>query len=404
MADGKPDGMTEKFTGWAMILVVVAVCLYIVYIIWTPEILGALRWVRYGEMWLVSLVTPDSYTVTLPSGEQINLKEWLDGIKVVPKEEIDFRLLTTLTAIALTPFKWLFASVILLIGLWTYTRGPKTQYIDVFNLDGFIRFQAKSFPIISPFVNFNPSNQPPRAPGSPVPAELPLFAEALGPEEWLAYNQIPVPDGKIDETAAFKSFARQLGPRWKGAKKLPPYRQILLAAFCLKAARKRNEADIMLGRLSNCWSHDKGLQLGKDAGLLKEARKILSNKDLAYNTLKNCNQHAWQTTAFLRGLLTAREEGGVLSPSQFLWLRGYDRTLWYPLNNLGRQSNHSEAIGAIAHFKAEKRAERPIPKPKVHDAVESIVTYMDLNEARPIPTLDYSHSSNKRGIKKLKTT
>ena len=404
MADGKADGMTEKFTGWAMILVIIAVVMYILYRIWTPEILGVIRWIRYAEIWLIALVTPDSYMVTMPSGDKVNLDDWLNSIAAIPKERIDFELMAAMSAVAMIPLKWIFIVLISLIGFWTYTRGPGTQYVEVFNLDRFINFQAKSFPIIAPFVKFNPSNQPPRAPGSPVPAELPLFAEALGPEEWLAYNQIPVPDGVIDEQAVEKAFAKQLGPRWQGAKKLAPHKQILLAAFCLKASRKRYEADDMLGRLTRCWSHDKGLDLSLDKSLLKQARKILRTKELASITLKNCNQHAWQTTAMIRGLLTAREEGGVLSPSQFVWLRGHDRALWYSLNNLGRQSYHMEAIGAMAHYRVEKRAQRPIPKRKVHEAVESIVTYMDDSEARPIPTLDYSKSSNKRGIKKLKTT
>lgn len=404
MAEGKQDGSTEKFMGWAMILAVVAVCCYILYRVWTPEILGGIRWVRYFEMWIVSLFTSDSYVITLASGDQVNLKEWLNSVSKIPKENIDSKLLVAMTAVALTPFKWIFLGTIGLIGLWTYTKGPGTQYTQVFNLDGFIKFQSKAFPIISPFVRFNPSNQPPRPPGSPVPAELPLFAEALGPEEWLAYNEIPVPDGVIDQKVAFKTFAKQLGGRWKGAKKLKPYKQILLAACCLKASRKREKADEIMGRIASCWSHDGGLQLEKDKTLLAEARKILSNKELAYTVIKNCNQHAWETTALLRALLTAREEGGVMAPAQFVWLRGYDRNLWYPLNNLGRNSNHIEAIGAMGHFRGEKRAQRPIPKPKMQDAVDSIVEYMDSMDARPIPTLDYSKSSNKRGIKKLKTT
>ena len=403
MADGKQDGGTEKLVGWAMILGIVVICCYILYRVWTPEILGAVRWIRYAEMWLVSVVTPDSYTVTLHTGDTVNLNEWLNSIAAIPKENIDFNLIVAMSAVALIPFKWIIIAIISLIGLWAYTKGPGTQYIEVFNLDRFIRFQSNAFPAISPFVKFNPSNQTPRPPGSPVPAELPLFAEVLGPEEWLAYNQIPVPDGVIDQKVTFNAFARQLGPRWKGAQKLAPYKQILLAAFCLKASRKRKQSDDMLGRIARCWSHDKGLDLSLDKSLLREARSVLKSKELAYITIKNCNQHAWQTTALLRALLTAREEGGVLSPSQFVWLRGHDRELWYPLNNLGRQSHHMEAIGAMAHFRIERRAQRPIPKPKVEEAVRRIVEYMDNIEARPIPTLDYSQSSNKRGIKKLKT-
>lgn len=402
MADGKADGGTEKMMGWAMILVLLGVCAYVIYRANTAEILNFVRWFRYGEMWLISLITPDNYVVKMVDGSEANLKEWMQSLASIPKERIDFNLITAVSAVALIPYRWAIIAIISLIGLWAYTKGPGTQYTEVFNLDRFIKFQAKAFPYISPFVEFNPSKQPPRAPGSPVPAELPIFAEALGPEEWLAYCQIPVPDGVIEQQAAFKAFARQLGQRWKGAKNLAPHKQILLAACCLKAARKRDASDKMLGKLAMCWSHDKGLQLDKSPGLLREARKILSNKEIAGPVLKKCNQHAWETTAMLRGLLTAREEGGVMAPSQFVWLRAHERELWYPMNNLGRQSHHIEAIGAMVHFRMERRTQRPIPKPKVQEAVRSIVEYMASIDARPIPTLDYSNSKNKRGIKKLK--
>ena len=180
---------------------------------------------------------------------------------------------------------------------------------------------------------------------------------------------------------------------------LKPYQQILLAAFCLKAARKRTDADEMLGRLAQCWTFRRGLRLGRDKSLLSEARKILRNKELAGTTLSKCNQHAFVTTALLRALATAREEGGVLAPAQFVWLRGHDRTLWYPLNNLGRQSFHMEALGAMAHYKMEKMTQRPIPVPKMDYAVQTMEEYIGSLRMRPIPQLDYS-GSKKRAIKK----
>jgi intracellular multiplication protein IcmP len=76
--------------------------------------------------------------------------------------------------------------------------------------------------------------------------------------------------------------------------------------------------------------------------------------------------------------------------------------LWYPLNNIGRQSHHMEALGAICHYKAEKMAQRPIPRPKMEDAVKTIAEYLASSNARPIPALDYS-KSKKRAIKKVKS-
>ena len=156
----------------------------------------------------------------------------------------------------------------------------------------------------------------------------------------------------------------------------------------------------MLGKLAQCWSEKNGLKIERQ--LLREARSVLSNGNMSASTLKKCNEHAWETTALMRALTTAREEGGVMAPAQFVWLRAHDRALWYPLNNLGRQSLHMEAIGATAHFKAEKMAQRPIPRPKVSDSVKSLSEYIESPRARALPQLDYS-GSKKRGVKKLKT-
>ena len=175
------------------------------------------------------------------------------------------------------------------------------------------------------------------------------------------------------------------------------YERAILAAFCLKASRKRDQADDLLGRLALCWSYEKGMRMDKK--LMRDVMKVLRSRDLAAGTLAECNLHAFKATALLRALQYCRSEGGVMAPSQFVWLRAVDRDLWYPLNNMGRQSHHMEAMGAMSHFKAERMTKRPIPVPKLDGAVGSIAEYMESSKARPIPALDYSESK-KRGIKK----
>lgn len=392
----------ESAVGW-MILGAVLFCVFLLFWhFWSEDIKNGFRWVRYGEMKIISLFVDDDYKVEW-KGKPINYDEGMAVMKSLRPEQLGDDALELASVLAMTPLRYIFSFFLGLMAFWAYTNGPGTQFRRKLNLDGLIGAQAKVFKVIAPFVKFNPSTQPPRPPGSPVPAKLPLFAEALGPEEWLAYNQIPLPDGKIDEHAAYIAFARQLGPRWQGIKTLAPYKQVLLAAFCLKASRKRKESDDLLGRIALCWSFEHGLQLGKDRKLVSDARRILNDKNLAGKTLSRCNMHAFQTTALLRALQTAREEGGVLAPAQFVWLRAHDRTLWYPLNNLGRQGFHMEALGAMAHYKAEKLTSRPIPRPKLNDAIGSIAEYMSSRRARPVPQLDYS-GSKKRGVKKPKSS
>lgn len=410
MAGGQQAENTlhENAVGWMIMGVILMILVWLFWKYQAPIVREGISWIRLSEMWVISwfiqlgnmagIWGDEGYTV-IYKGSAISWMEWYDKVREWPKDRLNYDHLTLLNALAMQPLRLVFFIITMLGALWCIFKGPLTHYRSSLGLEGFIHRQAHNFPVIAPFVDFNPGTQAPRPPGSPVPAELPSFAEALGPEEWLAYTNNTAPDGSIDEAVARKAFTRQLGGRWKGPMALKPYQQVLLAAFCLKAARKRDLADIMLGRMALCWSFKGGLRLNRDRKLINEARKVLKNKDLAGETLAKCNQHAFVTTALLRGLITAREEGGVMAPAAFVWLRGYDRTLWYPLNNLGRQSYHMEAIGAISHFKAERLTQRPIPIPKVDFAIQTLSAYMKSRKARPIPQLDYSQSS-KRGVKK----
>lgn len=405
MADGQPEGAHENAIGWGILAIVAAALIWLVWFFFEDQLKDALRWLRWVQMWALAFAYGEDYTVTsILDGNVYRLKDYIHvDVANIPEGSLNGDIFGYWTRIAFEPAKIYVMGVMIAMGFWSLLYGPGSQYRSILNLDGLINAQAKVFKVITPFVKFNPQKVQSRAPGSPVPVELPMFSEALGPEEWLAFTENPMPDGKVDKHDAYIDFAKQLGPRWQGPSKLAPFRQILLACFCLKTARKRTDSDDMLGRLAMCWSHDKGLELSKDKKLLSDARKILKNKDLAQKTLSNCNQHAFQNTALIRALETARSEGGVLAPATFVWLRAHDRVLWYALNNLGRQVFHMEAMGAMAHYKHEKRTQRPIPRPKVEDAVESIAEYMESDRARPVPQLDYSAAPNKRGIKKPKS-
>ena len=398
----------ENAIGWMIMGVILIILIWLFWRYQAPVVREAIAWIRLSEMWVISwfielgnmlgIWGEEGYTVFY-KGSPVSWSEWYEKVRNWPKDRLNYDHLSLINALSMQPLRLVFFTLAALGALWCIFRGPETHYRSKLGLEGLIHRQAHTFPVIAPFVDFNPGTMPPRPPGSPVPAELPQFAEALGPEEWLAYTNNTAPDGKIDEAVARKAFIRQLGGRWKGPMALKPYQQILLAAFCLKAARKRDRADQMLGRIALCWSHKSGLKLSRDRKLLSEARKILKDKDLSASTLAKCNQHAFVATALLRGLATAREEGGVMAPAAFVWLRGHDRALWYPLNNLGRQSYHMEALGAMSHFKAERLTQRPIPIPKVDFAIDTINEYMSSMKARPIPQLDYSQSK-KRGVKK----
>ena len=386
----------DNAIGWFILAIVAIAIAWLIWYVFEYEIKHVIRYIRWSEMWLVSFFVGPDYEIFF-QGKPFNFQQLVDYVPEVKYRNLDDKTMALINTAATYPLKYVYATIIFLFGVWALFRGPETQFRRQLSLDGLIKVQSNNFPVIAPFVDFNPAKQPVRPPGSPVPADLPMFSEALGPEEWLAYIQIPIPDGEIDREASTNGFAEQLGPQWRGAQNLPDYKKVLLAAFCLKAARKRSESDKMLSDMAECWDPKSGLRLSN--ALLSQANKILKDRNISHETLSQANRHAFQTTALMRALYCARNEGGVLAPAQFVWLRGYDRALWYPLNNLGRNTFHMEAIGAIAHYKQERVIDRPIPKPKVDFAVNTIIEYMNSNAARPIPQLDYSKAKKSQGVK-----
>jgi intracellular multiplication protein IcmP len=399
MAEYKDTGSSLAFA-WTMLAIILMFCTYVFWYYNKYYVMDSIRWVRWAELQVIDPFVPDNKIVMKgPSGKPITFDEFETIVENTPSGQLNLQFIAILSEITQRPFLIFYSIILVLAALWVMFFGPNTQLRRKYDLNGLIKTQAETFHIIAPLVDFDPTKQPVRPPGAPVPADLPPFSEALAPEEWIAYEGIPtLTQREIDQAAAHKAFAKQLGAPWRGWMYLAPYKQVMLASFCCKAVRKRAESDEFLGQLALCWKAGK---FSMDSGLLRRARAVLKNRDISGKTLAICNQHAFENTALIRALALGREEGGVLAPAQFIWLRAHDRTLWYPLNNLGRNAFHMEALGAMAHYKAERLAQRPIVRPKVEGAVESITKYMKSYRARPVPQLDYSRSK-RSSIKKVK--
>jgi len=278
--------------------------------------------------------------------------------------------------------RWILIAICSFVIYFAMFKTKRNKFKTAFNLESFINIQAKVWPVISPIVNFNPSKSSSRIVGDVVPSKLPLFAEALAPEEWISFHQIPMKKGLPVRESTYNAFSSQLGPRWVGFDNVPFYMKALMAAFALKGVQKREESDELLGRISLCWNDKTGFKPTSE--LSKEVFQILKDPKIGGEALKISNNHAYRTTAFLGILKWARFMGGVLASAQFLWLRGVDRNLWYALNNLGRRSFHSEGAGAIAHYMAEDLAKKALIVPRLETAIITINKYIT-EKQREIP-------------------
>lgn len=339
------------------------------------QISSGVRWVRVAELQLASLLT-NRYDVLL---KQMMA---LEPIQITP--EILFRI----SEVTMDIYRWPIMAILLIMAAICYFTKDKHPYVRRFDTEGIAKEQANAFPVTMPMVKFNPLKANHRTTGNPVPERLPPFAEALAPDEWVSHNDIPLVAGVIERDATRMAFAKQLGTRWKGVAALPLHAKALFAAFSMKANGMRSESDQFLGELAKHWEPGKGLVLPKE--LKREIANVIADPKMGRVTAKIAAQHSFTAPALLRCLTVAREQGGVLAPAQFLWLRAVDRSLWYALNNLGRGGVHTEGAGAIAHFRAEKAAGKPIPNPLVDPAVDGLMTFLKDNYVTQFPAKDYA--------------
>jgi intracellular multiplication protein IcmP len=92
--------------------------------------------------------------------------------------------------------------------------------------------------------------------------------------------------------------------------------------------------------------------------------------------------HYFTTPGLMSVLNAARLRSGVLAPAQFAFLKLVDRRLWYALHALGFEadgtlahphpSQRVEAIGARAHWAAERAISTPIATPEFDAAIDTI--------------------------------
>jgi intracellular multiplication protein IcmP len=390
---------------WTMFLLLIMLSLFC-WAVWyflKPQFLEFLRYLRLFELWVIGLFTDRTaacyaWLRQAPRGEIVptvgnaELARNCFGagyVDSLPSDQAQnyFNLsASSIGAIGHLTARYIRIPVaIACVGVAVYAIffSPRNKFKTRHTLESFIKVQAKVWSVIAPIVDFKPADHSARIPGQMVPDQLPLFAEALSPEEWIAWHRIPVTNGIPDREATRRAFIQQLGPRWQGIEGQPPYIRALFATFALKGTQKREESDDLLGQISTCWTLEGGFKMPVD--LAGKIERIVHDQATGGEAARMAAQYAYRTTAMLGTLKWARSMGGVLASAQFLWLRAVDRGLWYPFNNLGRRSFHVEGSGAIAHFMAEESAKKPLLIPRVDTAIVALNQFLAEPEKRPMP-------------------
>ncbi len=267
--------------------------------------------------------------------------------------------------------------ILLLLAIMIYKSASATGYRRSYNMKDLATAQQDIWPQIKPVTTLDLIN---------VDIRKGPWAMSLTPMDFAKQKQLiieeevmPLEDellrhkrivARLDKGKAMALFTLQLGRLWRGCEALPPYLQALFGVFAAKAHGDRDLAYAVLAELSNNFDPVKNTTHCEHP--LALCRKYLNKKSV--NMV--IESHAYELTVMASMLELARYDG-VLSSSDFLWLKPVDRKAWFVLNCIGRRTPVCESAGVFAHWLAEKELGRKSVLPMVETAtlaLESALT------------------------------
>ncbi|OGT48790.1 MAG: hypothetical protein A3E82_08240 [Gammaproteobacteria bacterium RIFCSPHIGHO2_12_FULL_38_11] len=167
----------------------------------------------------------------------------------------------------------------------------------------------------------------------------------------------------LKQKPAYRLFALQLGPMWKGLKTLPIHIKAIALICLARATGQRPLAKTFLSQIAASAASGK-LDF---TGVSEQLQQFHNHRIIQWLQLR----HAYVATVMATLLEIARSDG-VLASAEFLWLKPVDRRMWFMLNNVGRRTAFVEVGGAFAHWKAEQKIGRALKTPMVKSAVDAL--------------------------------
>ncbi len=215
-----------------------------------------------------------------------------------------------------------------------------------------------------------------------IPLDDPRWGMALSAREFVERHGLlqTDPGPILRHEPTLQVLVAQLGAPWTAAAAASPPVRALAGVFAMRVASLTGEEGQAAERLKQrtfallrdlaaaAAQHRAGDYLPPAAAYRAVIQETAPHWPAAQALVA---RHAYTQTVLLRLLAEARQ-GGVLPPALFAWLKGVDRPLWYALSSLGRRVPFAEALGAMAHYQAERAADAALPQPCVEAAVEAL--------------------------------
>lgn len=247
------------------------------------------------------------------------------------------------------------------LAIMTYLTNINEKFKHIYNMETLRKSEYKIWPEVTPVMKVNLVKKDlDEGPWATSLTPM-LFAKK---HNLLIENRDNVPvTVTLNDGAAYRVFSLQVGQFWRDIETFPLHIQALYAIFLARANQDRANADKLLAQIGASASSDK-LDF---RGVKEVVRKHKDSKFAKYAE----KRHAYMLTVMATLLELARTDG-VLATAEFLWLKPVDRSLWYMLNSVGRQTAFSEVAGAYAHWLAEKKINKALKVPMIDQAVKAL--------------------------------
>jgi len=293
-------------------------------------------------------------------------KEESISLSQVNAYEVVFESLPTLSLLGDNVFRYITSVILLVLAGLVYKKSLARRFKRKHNMKDLLKLEKDVWPHITPVINLDLVKEDPSS-GKWAVALSPIkFCEK---NNLLNINKEEFEQKKRGVNISLKKdlanmiFVKQLGYKWEGVEKLPNYVKALFAVFASRINMDKGRADKILQNLSISSVKNSFNMEGVDEAIRKYINSAIVKKTIT--------QRAYISTVMASMLEEARKDG-VMSAAQFLWLKPLDRTLWYVLNSVGRQTPFVGCSGVFSHWLAEKEIGQALHVPTLEQAVNGL--------------------------------
>jgi intracellular multiplication protein IcmP len=346
----KGQGQQNSESGGAGLLFLVGGVIVILMIIWYTghtRITQGVFWLKYQEMHLAKWFTPQALKVQ-------RLTRYINPASLSFSQLIQFANMAS--RVLLWP-----VLIIFIIMAFILQKGKTAYHFRKSYTMQLLRAQeVRNWPQIKPVCNLDLIEVHVDEVDHPWRMSITPF-QFCKMHKLLIEGVLPDQQGpsfSLDRAKTSQLFLSQMGPLFTNFQDMSHSSRALAAIFMAKKNGDRDAVKKLLIQLA--------LNPHADDGSIAQ---LLQKYEASMKAI--VDKHAYQKTVMATLLEHARMDG-ILAAAEFLWLKPIDRSMWYMLNTVGRQTSFVEVAGPCAHWLTEKSMGRKMIMPMIDEAIVAL--------------------------------